>query len=74
MTFNSAFALASEVSARAGRIKWPLAVAGALAAASAIDLMTGFSLTVPDEVIAEVKAVAQEADRLESRKKAAPRN
>jgi hypothetical protein len=68
MTLNTAFALALEV---AGRIQWPLGVAGALAVAAAIDLISGFRLTVPDEVIAEVEAVVHEIDELESRKKAA---
>lgn len=66
MTLNAAFALALEV---AGRIRWPLGVAGALAAAAAIDLITGFSLTIPDRVIAEVEAI-HKVDELESRKKA----
>jgi hypothetical protein len=74
MTLNTAFAPASEVSTRTLRIKWPLVVAGALAAASAIDLTTGFSLTAPQELVAgpiEVQAVVHEIDELESRKKAA---
>ena len=71
MTLNTAFAFASEVSTRTGRIKWPFVVAGALAAASAIDLTTGFSWTVPDEVIAEVNAIVHEIDERESQKKAA---
>jgi hypothetical protein len=72
MTLNTAFALASQVSNRTGRVtKWPFVVAGALAAASAIDLATGFSLTIPDAVIAEVEAVVHQADERESRKNAA---
>ena len=71
MTLNTAFALASQVSTRTGRVtKWPFVVAGALAAASAIDLATGFSWTIPDAVIAEVEAVHQVHER-ESRKNAA---
>jgi hypothetical protein len=58
VTFDTAFALASHVPHRTGDIKWYLGVAGALAAAAAIDLITGFSLTVPEDVIAEVKAVS----------------
>jgi hypothetical protein len=67
MTLTTAFALALEV---AGRIQWPLGVAGALAVAAAIDLISGFSLTIPDEVIAEVEAVVHGSE-LESQKKAA---
>ena len=72
MTLNTAFTLASQVFSRSGRVtKWPFVVAGALAAASAIDLATGFSLTIPDEVIAEVEAVVHPIDERESQKKAA---
>lgn len=74
MTLNTAFALVSDVSTRTLRIKWPLVVAAALAAAAAIDLATGFSLTVPQEVVAgpiEVQAVVHEIDEFESQKKAA---
>ena len=67
MTLKTAFALALEV---AGRIQWPLGVAGALAVAAAIDLISGFSLTIPDEVIAKVEAVVHE-NELKSQKKAA---
>jgi len=67
MTLNTAYALALEI---AGRIQWPLGVAGALAVAAAIDLMTGFSLEIPDGVIAQVEAIHQ-IDEVESRKKAA---
>jgi hypothetical protein len=67
MTLNTAYAFALEI---AGRIQWPLGVAGALAVAAAIDLITGFSLQIPDRVIAEVEAIHQ-IDELESQKKAA---
>ena len=66
MTLNTAHALALEV---AGRIQWPLGVVAALAVAAAIDLITGFSLTIPDKVIAEVEAI-HEIDELESQRKA----
>ena len=74
MTLNTAFALVSELSTRTLRIKWPLVVAGAFAAVAAIDLATGFTLTVPEEVTAgsiEVQAVVHELDEFESQKKGA---
>jgi hypothetical protein len=67
MTLNSAYGLALEV---AGRIQWPLVVVAALAVAAAIDLITGFSLTIPDQVIVEVEAM-HEIDGLASQRKAA---
>lgn len=66
MTLNTAYALALEV---AGRIHWLLGVVAALAVAATIDLITGFSLTIPDKVIAEVEAI-HEIDELESQRKA----
>lgn len=74
MTLTTAFALVSEISTRTLRIKWPLVLAGVLAAAAVIDLTTGFGLTIPQEVVAapmEVRAVVHEIDELESQKKAA---
>jgi hypothetical protein len=67
MTLNRAFALAMEI---AGRIQWPLGVAAALALAAAIDLVTGFSLEIPDGVLAQVEAI-HKFDELQSQKKAA---
>lgn len=75
MARNIAFALPPELSDRAGHVKWPLRVAGALAAAAAIIyLASGSSLTFPEEVVAapvEVKATVHEIDEFESQKKAA---
>jgi hypothetical protein len=66
MTLNRAFALAMEI---AGRIQWPLGVAAALALAAAIDLVTGFSLEIPDGVLAQVEAI-HKIDELQSQKAA----
>lgn len=75
MTLNTLHALAFELGAR---IQWPLAlagavalsVAGALAVAAVIDLITGFGLTIPDKAVVEVKAIPETAE-LDSQKKAA---
>ena len=72
MTLNAAFALASQVSTRSGRVTWPLVLTATLAAASAFDLATEFRLEVPDEVIAEVEAAVHEVHERESQNKAAP--